>query len=98
MMLRAAEACSRNSSWSRQSFSEALGSPDVDLIIRTAGEKRLSDFLLWECAYAEFEFLDVLWPDMDRWHLEGALASFRQRDRRYGGLTQNALQPEPVAR
>jgi undecaprenyl diphosphate synthase len=58
--------------------------PDPDLLIRTSGERRLSNFLLWQCAYAEFVFMDVLWPDFDAAHLASALADFAQRDRRYG--------------
>jgi undecaprenyl diphosphate synthase len=63
------------------------GAPEVDLLIRTGGEKRLSDFLLWECAYAELYFVDCLWPDFDAVALEQALADFGRRDRRYGGLS-----------
>jgi undecaprenyl diphosphate synthase len=59
---------------------------DVDLMIRTGGEKRLSDFLLWECAYAELAFLDVMWPDFTPAALAGAIADFRRRERRFGGL------------
>jgi undecaprenyl diphosphate synthase len=59
-----------------------------DLRIRTAGERRLSDFLLWELAYAEFWFSPVLWPDFRRNHLADALADFATRDRRFGGLTK----------
>lgn len=58
--------------------------PDPDLIIRTSGEKRISNFLLWQIAYAEFVFLDVLWPDFNRDILEQALEEFYGRDRRYG--------------
>lgn len=58
--------------------------PDPDLIIRTSGEQRLSNFLLWQSAYAEFVFLDVLWPDFDSTHLEQALAEYRRRVRRFG--------------
>jgi undecaprenyl diphosphate synthase len=58
--------------------------PDVDLLIRTGGEKRLSDFLLWECAYAELYFTPVMWPDFDASHLGAAMADFRNRDRRFG--------------
>jgi undecaprenyl diphosphate synthase len=65
------------------------GLPDPDLLIRTSGEERLSNFLLWQLAYAEFLFLDVLWPDFDRQHLERSLQEFRSRDRRYGGLTRS---------
>jgi undecaprenyl diphosphate synthase len=59
---------------------------DVDLLIRSGGEKRLSDFLLWECAYAELCFIDTLWPDFDTQHLRAAIADFRHRERRFGGL------------
>ena len=60
--------------------------PDVDLLIRTGGERRLSDFLLWECAYAELLFLDTMWPDFDANALDQALATFHTRERRFGGL------------
>ena len=63
--------------------------PDPDLLIRTSGEERLSNFLLWQLAYAEFLFLDALWPDFDKAHLERALQEYRARDRRYGGLTRS---------
>ena len=62
------------------------GSPPPDLIIRPSGEQRLSNFLLWEAAYAEFVFQDVLWPDYGAEHLEAALAAFAARDRRYGAV------------
>ncbi|HWL81737.1 MAG TPA: isoprenyl transferase [Roseomonas sp.] len=58
--------------------------PDPDLIIRTSGEQRLSNFLLWQAAYAEFVFLDVLWPDFDASHLGQALTEYRRRVRRFG--------------
>src|SRR5277367_3741449 len=61
--------------------------PAVDLMIRTGGEKRLSDFLLWECAYAELLFLDAMWPDFTPANLAGVIADFRRRERRFGGLT-----------
>ena len=61
-----------------------LSMPDVDLLIRTGGEQRLSDFLLWEAAYAELVFLTVPWPDFARADLEGALAEFGRRGRRFG--------------
>lgn len=61
------------------------GGPSPDLIIRTSGEKRLSNFLLWEAAYAELVFQDVLWPDYGPAHLRAALEEFWRRDRRYGG-------------
>ncbi len=60
---------------------------DVDLLIRTGGEQRLSDFLLWECAYAELWFTPLLWPDFGATHLEAALADFANRDRRFGALS-----------
>ena len=58
--------------------------PDPDLLIRTSGEQRISNFLLWQCAYAEFFFTDVLWPDFDGAALAEALGEFARRDRRYG--------------
>ena len=61
-------------------------SSDVDLLIRTGGEKRLSDFLLWECAYAELVFSDRMWPEFDASDLDAALAEFRSRERRFGGV------------
>ena len=60
------------------------GMPDPDLILRTSGEHRLSNFLLWQAAYAEFVFLDVLWPDFAESHFAAALAEFARRDRRFG--------------
>lgn len=60
------------------------GIPDPDLIIRTSGEQRLSNFLLWQSAYAELVFLDVLWPDFGAAHFEEALAEFNRRERRFG--------------
>ena len=62
--------------------------PPVDLLLRTGGERRLSDFLLWECAYAELAFLDVNFPDLSTDHLDAAFADYAQRDRRFGGLTE----------
>jgi len=59
--------------------------PPLDLVIRTSGEQRLSNFLLWQAAYAELLFLDTLWPDFDRAALEEAIAIFGRRERRYGG-------------
>jgi undecaprenyl diphosphate synthase len=68
-------------------FSRELGTAgDVDLLIRTGGEQRVSDFLLWECAYAEFVFLRTMWPDFDGGSLAAAVARFRRRDRRFGGV------------
>ena len=59
---------------------------DVDLLIRTGGEQRLSDFLLWECAYAELWFTTVMWPDFDGVQLARAVEEFKRRDRRFGGV------------
>lgn len=61
--------------------------PDPELVIRTSGETRISNFLLWQAAYAEFIFTPVLWPDFDRAALEEALAEYRRRERRFGGLS-----------
>jgi undecaprenyl diphosphate synthase len=63
------------------------GQPDPDLIIRTSGEQRLSNFLLWQAAYAEFLFTEVLWPDFDAAHFAQALAEYARRERRYGART-----------
>jgi len=61
--------------------------PDVDLFIRTSGEQRISNFLLWQSAYAELAFVDTLWPDFDRLHLWKAIEDYARRDRRYGAIT-----------
>lgn len=63
------------------------GLPDPDLLIRTSGEMRLSNFLLWQCAYSEFLFTQTYWPDFGKKELAQALADFKNRDRRFGGLT-----------
>lgn len=60
--------------------------PDPDLVIRTSGEKRISNFLLWQAAYAEYVFLDVLWPDFDEGQFANAIAEYQGRERRYGGV------------
>jgi undecaprenyl diphosphate synthase len=83
---------------SREAFERALfvaihapsGTRDVDLLIRTGGEQRLSDFLLWESAYAELYFTDVLWPDFSEADLAAAVQAFAARDRRYGGVLRVA--------
>lgn len=67
---------------------DTAGIPDPDLIIRTSGELRLSNFLLWQAAYSEFVFLPCLWPDFDRKAFEGAIEDYLSRDRRYGGLSR----------
>lgn len=64
--------------------------PDVDLFLRTSGEQRTSNFLLWQSAYAELVFMDVLWPDVDRTTLWDAVELYAQRDRRYGGAVDQA--------
>jgi len=77
------------------------GTGDVDLLIRTGGEKRLSDFLLWESAYAELSFTDVMWPDFSEAELAFAVQSYSLRDRRYGGLPSDPGQitePSPFER
>ncbi|WP_245409399.1 isoprenyl transferase [Methyloceanibacter sp. wino2] len=61
--------------------------PDPDLLIRTSGELRLSNFLLWQLAYAEFVFVDTYWPDFNKTHFEEAIAEFQRRNRRFGGRT-----------
>ncbi|MGW5959285.1 di-trans,poly-cis-decaprenylcistransferase [Methylorubrum thiocyanatum] len=77
---------------SRDAMSEALCGPgDVDLLIRTGGEKRLSDFLLWEAAYAELHFTERMWPDFGAADLAAAVADFAARDRRFGGLNPSLL-------
>jgi undecaprenyl diphosphate synthase len=73
----------------REAFSAALG-PEVDLLIRTGGEQRLSDFLLWECAYAELYFTGAMWPDFGRDELARAVAEFHSRERRFGALPEAA--------
>lgn len=95
-ILRAARATSGGAE-SRDAFARALAVvsndvgdvPDVDLLIRTGGEQRLSDFLLWECAYAELVFSWRMWPDFTDRDFDAALAEFSARDRRFGGLAAN---------
>jgi undecaprenyl diphosphate synthase len=65
---------------------DASDLPDPDVIIRTSGEQRLSNFLLWQSAYSELVFVPTYWPDFDRATLEGAIAEYRRRERRFGGL------------
>ena len=67
--------------------------PKPDLCIRTAGEQRMSNFLLWQMAYSEFFFTDTLWPDFGEQEMQAALASYKQRDRRYGGREEDPDQP-----
>ena len=68
------------------SYLDTAGIPDPDLLIRTSGEQRLSNFLLWQCAYTEFYFPEVLWPDFDKRELEKAIEEYTRRDRRFGGV------------
>ncbi len=81
-MLDAAQAKPR----SREEFDRLLTVPPVDLLLRTGGEQRLSDFLLWESAYAELSFLPALWPDMSTSDLAAAVADFHRRTRRFGAV------------
>jgi undecaprenyl diphosphate synthase len=75
---------------------QTAGFPDVDLVIRPGGEKRISNFLLWQAAYAEFVFSDVLWPDFGKAHLEAALIEFAGRNRRFGRLpAEEEAAPSP---
>jgi undecaprenyl diphosphate synthase len=80
------DAARRLKSIDEQSLSDHLG-PDVDLLIRTSGEQRLSDFLLWECAYAEMIFTPRMWPDFSKGDLEAALSDFHRRERRFGAVS-----------
>jgi undecaprenyl diphosphate synthase len=102
-ILRAAGRCKAQGTeeeLSREAFSRLLADPphddgrpvpDVDLLIRTGGEKRLSDFLLWECAYAELVFTDRMWPDFEKGDLAEAVRELHRRERRFGAV------PGPVA-
>ena len=63
---------------------------DIDLVIRPGGEKRISNFLLWQAAYAEFVFIETLWPDFGHAHLAAALSEYGGRDRRFGGIRPEA--------
>ena len=69
------------------SYLDTAALPDPDLLIRTSGEQRLSNFLLWQLAYAEFVFVDVYWPDFSREQLEAAIAEYQRRSRRFGGTS-----------
>jgi undecaprenyl diphosphate synthase len=97
-LVQAAAATPRGPLLGREAFAEVLNritgsrpaAPDVDLLIRTGGEQRLSDFLLWECAYAELLFLDRAWPDFDAGDLQAAVAAFRRRNRRFGAVPRAA--------
>jgi undecaprenyl diphosphate synthase len=97
-ILRAAAKMEPGEPMSRELFARLLSDspeegpvPDVDLLIRTGGEKRLSDFLLWECAYAELAFTDRMWPEFTEEDLAAAVADFQQRERRYGRVPASAV-------
>jgi undecaprenyl diphosphate synthase len=98
LMLAAVRAAASASDIERKDMATLLGhamngggtAPDVDLLIRTGGERRLSDFLLWECAYAELLFTSVMWPDFRGESLAEAILDFRARDRRYGRVAAAA--------
>ena len=75
---------------SREAITAGRLLPDVDLLIRTGGEQRLSDFLLWECAYAELYFTERMWPDFSPADLAAAIEEFRSRERRFGALPERA--------
>jgi len=94
-VLEAARRCALSGEVDQERFASAMaeaihgsadGAPDVDLLIRTGGEQRLSDFLLWECAYAELVFTPRMWPDFSGEDLEQAVCEFRRRDRRFGAV------------
>jgi undecaprenyl diphosphate synthase len=92
LLIEAVRRASTDSEIGRQDMATLLGNvmhagepaSDVDLLIRTGGEKRLSDFLLWECAYAELYFTPVMWPEFGATHLSEAVVEFQSRDRRFG--------------
>ena len=69
-------------------YLDTAGAPDPDLIIRTSGEKRISNFLLWQCAYSEFDFPEILWPDFNKNRLIEAVERYNKRDRRFGGVKE----------
>ena len=100
-ILQAASQCRDAADLTRAGFAQLVTGEanlrDVDLVIRTSGEKRLSDFLLWESAYAELHFTDVMWPDFGADDLADALSSFQRRERRFGGLQPQATEPALMA-
>ncbi len=96
ILMRAAQKATKEKNLTREKFARYMAQamhcpvsvPDVDLLIRTGGEQRLSDFLLWECAYAEFYFTPVMWPDFDAQELAHAVEVFHSRERRFGAIPQ----------
>ena len=70
-----------------ENYLDTIGIPDPDLLIRTSGEQRLSNYLLWQLAYTEFYFTDVLWPDFSKKDLEQAVLAYNKRDRRFGKVS-----------
>jgi undecaprenyl diphosphate synthase len=95
-LIEACRRASRTRLLDRDGFAEHLASidhaltpaPEVDLLIRTGGERRMSDFMLWECAYAELHFVDCMWPDFDAHAFRLALEEYARRDRRFGRIAQ----------
>ena len=89
-ILRAAQRCAEaGEDWTEENFGKYLwsaGIPDPELIIRPSGEIRLSNFLLWQCAYSELYFCDTLWPDFTRQELDRAIIDYQRRDRRFGAV------------
>jgi undecaprenyl diphosphate synthase len=84
------DAAARYEGGGEEAFAGGLYAPEMhepDLLIRTSGEQRISNYLLWQCAYSEFVFVDELWPDFTREAYEGALAEYETRQRRYGART-----------
>jgi undecaprenyl diphosphate synthase len=86
--------------FTRERFAEAIAAaahvseiPDVDLLIRTGGEQRLSDFMLWECAYAELVFTPRMWPEFSARDLEAAITEYQRRERRFGDVGEASSAP-----